>query len=276
MLSSEHAIGRAILGAVSGARSQLGPVDTELGAGVAGEEVYVRQPGPATPSAVEPLLDTVEVELEPTGSVIFGVDDETELVVRANAGRNGSRPDNLAVGARAAGNGVLDVERITVAEMDVERDVLGRRSNLIAFLPVFIVTYEKMIFAREWHHIFGGLNIYIPLEDNQTLVHGAQPEVVANIIGLVDLWLVAAVGHSLDLGAPEMGVTLEMQRGSPVGGVGFRLDKDGVSGLSVGDMAAKLLAFELDISQNASSLTTGVVDDELRRNQEGSRHDEDE
>lgn len=118
--------------------------------------------------------------------------------------------------------------------------------------------------------------MYIPLEDDQTLVHATQPEVVTNIIGLVDLWLVAAVGHSLDLGAPEMRITLEMQRGNPVGGVGLGLDEDGVSGLSVGDMAAKLLAFELDISQNAGILTTGVVDDELRRNQEGSRHGEDE
>lgn len=142
MCSSEHAIGRAILAAVSGARCQLGPVDTELGAGVAGEEVHVRQPGTATPSAVELLLGTVEVELEPTGSVVLGVDDETELVVRANAGRNRSRPDNLTVGARAAGNGVLDVERVAIAEMDIERDVLGRRSNLIAFLPVLVVIYE--------------------------------------------------------------------------------------------------------------------------------------
>lgn len=126
-------------------------------------------------------------------------------------------------------------------------------------------------------YIWGGeLNIYIPLEDDQTLVHGAQSEVVANIIGLVDLRLVAAVGHSLDLGASEMGVTLEMQRGGTVGGVGLRLDEDGVSGLSVGDVAAKLLAFELDISQNTGSLTTGVVDDEPRRNQEGRRHGEDE
>lgn len=148
MRTAEDTVGRAVLGVISGSCSQLGPVDTELGAGITGEEVHVRQSGPATPFAVESLLGTVDVELEPTGSAVVGVDDEPELVARAGAERNRSGPDNLAVGARATGNGVLDGELVLVVEVDVEGNVLGGCGNLIAFLPVLVVTYEQMIDLR--------------------------------------------------------------------------------------------------------------------------------
>lgn len=145
MRAAEDAIGWAVLGVVSGAGTQLGPVDTELGAGVTGEEIHVRQSGPATPLAVELLLDTVDVELEPADPAVIGVDDKSELIASAGPECNGSSPDNLAVGARATGNGVLDGELVRGVEVDVERNVLGRCGNLIAFLPVLFVTYKQMI-----------------------------------------------------------------------------------------------------------------------------------
>lgn len=143
MSSREYAVGRAVFGSISRARGQLAPVDTELGAGIAGEEVHVRQSGPTTPLAVELLLSTVDIELEPTGPVVLGVDDETKLVLRASAERNGPGPDDLTVGTRATRDGVLDSELVVVVKVDVEGDVLRRCDDLIAFLPVLVVICEQ-------------------------------------------------------------------------------------------------------------------------------------
>lgn len=104
----------------------------------------------------------------------------------------------------------------------------------------------------------------------------AETEVVANVVGLVRLRLVVALGHSLDFGTAEVGVTLQVQCGSSVGGVGLRLDEGGVAGLSVDDLAAQILAFEFGVSENTDVLAAGVVDDEFGGCKEGGGEEEDE
>lgn len=124
-------------------------------------------------------------------------------------------------------------------------------------------------------YILEGPNYNIPLEDSHPVLQSTQAEVVPDVIRLVGLHLVVAVGQGLDFGASETRIALQVERGLPVGRVVLRLDECGVTSLSVDDLAAKVEALELDIAQNTGVLATGVVDDELGRCQESSRKHED-
>lgn len=102
--------------------------------------MHVLHPGPAAAIGIKLLAGTVDVELEPALAVGSRVDDEAELVARARSKRDGARPDDLAVGAVAAGGRVLDHELLVGVVVDVEGDILLWRRVLVPFLPVWCVS----------------------------------------------------------------------------------------------------------------------------------------